>query len=80
MNTQESISWLANLFNVDEKDIRVDLPRESLDYWDSMGMLLLMGELDELFDFTLSEDQLNNISTINDLLDILKEKKFIVDK
>ena len=80
MNTQEAISWLANLFNVDEKDIRVDLPRESLDYWDSMGMLLLMGELDDLFDFTLSEDQLNNISTINDLLDILKEKNFIVDK
>ncbi|MDX2506726.1 MAG: acyl carrier protein [Gammaproteobacteria bacterium] len=80
MNTQEAISWIANLFNVDEKDIRVDLPRESLDYWDSMGMLLLMGELDDLFDFTLSKDQLNNISTINDLLDILKEKKFIVDK
>ncbi len=80
MNTQEAISWLADIFNVDEKDIRVDLPRESLDYWDSMGMLLLMGELDDLFDFTLSEDQLNNISTINDLLDILKENNFIVDK
>jgi len=79
MNTQEAISWLANLFNVDEKDIQLDLPRESLDYWDSMGMLLLMGELDELFDFTLSEDQLSNISTINDLLGILRENNFIVD-
>lgn len=79
MNTQEAISWLANLFNVDETDIQLDLPRESLDYWDSMGMLLLMGELDDLFDFTLSEDQLNNIATINDLLGILKEKNFIVD-
>ncbi len=49
MNTQEAISWIANLFNVDEKDIQIDLPRESLDYWDSMGMLLLMGELDDLF-------------------------------
>jgi len=80
MNTQEAISWLADIFNVDETDIQVDQPRESLDYWDSMGMLLLMGELDDLFDFTLTEDQLKNISTINDLLDILKEKNFIVDK
>lgn len=80
MNTQEAIYWIANLFNVDEKDIQIDLPRESLDYWDSMGMLLLMGDLDDLFDFTLSEEQLNNISTINDLLDILKDNNFIVDK
>ena len=80
MNTQEAISWIANLFNVDEKDIQIDLPRESLDYWDSMGMLLLMGDLDDLFNFTLSEDQLHNISTINDLLDILKNQNFIVDK
>jgi len=79
MNTQEAISWLANLFNVDEKDIQLDLPRESLDYWDSMGMLLLMGELDDLFDFTLSEDQLSNTITINDLLGILKENNFIID-
>lgn len=80
MNTQEAISWLANIFNVDEADIRLDQPRESLDYWDSMGMLLLMGELDELFNFTLSENELNSISTINDLLGILKEQNFIVDK
>ena len=80
MNTQEAISWLANLFNVDEADIRLDQPRESLDYWDSMGMLLLMGDLDELFNLTLSENELNSISTINDLLDILKEQNFIVDK
>lgn len=80
MNTHEAISWLAILFNVDEADIRLDQPRESLDYWDSMGMLLLMGDLDELFNFTLSENELNSISTINDLLDILKEQNFIVDK
>ena len=80
MNTQEAISWLANTFNVDEADIKLDQPRESLDYWDSMGMLLLMGDLDEQFDFTLSENELNSISTINDLLDILKEQNFIVDK
>ena len=80
MNTQEAISWLADIFNVDEADIQLDQPRESLDYWDSMGMLLLMGDLDDLFDFTLSEDELNNISTINELLAILKEKNFIVDK
>ena len=80
MNTHEAISWLAILFNVDEADIRLDQPRESLDYWDSMGMLLLMGDLDELFNLTLSENELNSISTINDLLDILKEQNFIVDK
>ena len=80
MNTQEAVSWLANTFNVDEADIKLDQPRESLDYWDSMGMLLLMGDLDEQFDFTLSENELNSISTINDLLDILKEQNFIVDK
>ena len=80
MNTQEAISWLANLFNVDAGDIQLDQPRESLDYWDSMGMLLLMGELDDLFNFTLSEAELNNISTINDLLNILKAQNFVVDK
>ena len=80
MNTQEAISWLANIFNVDAADIQLDQPRESLDYWDSMGMLLLMGELDDLFDFTLSEAELNNISTINDLLNILKAQNFVVDK
>ena len=80
MNTQEAVSWLANTFNVDEADIKLDQPRESLDYWDSMGMLLLMGDLDEQFDFTLSENEVNSMSTINDLLDILKEQNFIVDK
>ena len=80
MNTQEAISWLANIFNVDAADIQLDQPRESLDYWDSMGMLLLMGELDDVFNFTLSEAELNNISTINDLLNILKAQNFVVDK
>jgi len=73
INKAEAFAIIAESFNEDVSNIAEGVPREQLEGWDSMGILLLMAEFDEKFNITIPEDRLEKLLTIDDILQLLAD-------
>lgn len=73
MTPEEATKWIAELFNEDPDEISVDTLRDDIPEWDSIGVLNLMAELDADFGINLTDQQINSMYTVSDLVDVLKE-------
>jgi acyl carrier protein len=71
MNTQEAVSWIAEIFEEPLERVSADTPREEMPGWDSLGVLNLMAALDERFNIQLSEDEMEAMERVADILAIL---------
>ncbi len=72
MTVNEALRWFAEMFEELEENIAPDTKREDIEGWDSLGILTLMAELDERLDITLSQEELENLGGIDDLLSVLR--------
>jgi acyl carrier protein len=72
MNLAEALSWVAETFETSVENVKPDTPREEIEGWDSLGALTLMARLDEEFDIILSEDDLANMQSVEDILKVLR--------
>jgi acyl carrier protein len=72
MNLQEALKWLAEVFEDAPDRIKPDTERKDIAGWDSLGTLSLIAALDEKFDIHLSEDQIEGLQNIGDVLEILR--------
>lgn len=73
MNVNEALAWVADLFEESVENIQPDTHRDSIDAWDSLGVLSLMAELDERFDILLEDEEFQEIRTVNNILEVLRE-------
>ena len=72
---------LGEVFEEPADKMYLERKLETIDAWDSVGVLTLMAELDDQYGVTLATDEIQNFSTIADILATLKEKGVsIVDK
>ena len=74
MNESDVIKWLAELFNEDPGAIQSDTPRDAIPEWDSLGVLNLMAEMDEKFDIVMSDEDLEGINGVGDVIRLLREQ------
>ncbi len=72
MNTQEAVSWIAEIFEEPSERVSSDTPREEIPGWDSLGVLTLMAALDERFNIQLSEEEMEGMEHVSDILAILQ--------
>lgn len=72
MTEQEALKWIADLFEEPAENIRPTTERDEIDGWDSLGVLSLMAGLDEEFDILLSEEEMENLHKVADILEVLK--------
>ena len=72
MTLDEAMAWIADLFEESAESLRPDTPRDDIPAWDSLGILSLMAGLDEEFEILLSEDDLESLQSVGDILQILK--------
>ena len=75
MNLQEALNWIADVFEENPENIQPDTPRNKIVTWDSLGVLTLMAKMDEDFGIIISEDDLQNLKAVQDILDLLKKNK-----
>jgi acyl carrier protein len=73
MTYEETIDWIAELFEEDRNDIYPERSRDEIEAWDSLGMLTLMSGFFEKFDIKLTDDEVDSLKTVNDILNILKQ-------
>jgi acyl carrier protein len=74
MPNQEHLRWLAGLFDEPAENIGQGTRRDEIFGWDSLGMLTLMAELDEKFGIQLSDQDILNLQSVNDVLVLIAAK------
>jgi len=75
MTQDEALIWLANLLNEPAgSNLSPDATKEDIVGWDSMAMLLLMADLDEKFDVQLAEKEVEGLTGVRDILNVLQQR------
>ncbi len=73
INEEKAMRWIARLFEEGVGNLKPDTRREDIPAWDSLGILTLMAGLDEDFDIVLSEEEIQKLRTVKDILEILRQ-------
>jgi acyl carrier protein len=79
MTTQEATRWIAGLFEEPPERVTPATPRDAVPAWDSLGELTLMADMDEKFGIVLTDTQLKAMTTVDDVLQILRSNGIISD-
>jgi acyl carrier protein len=66
-------AMLAEVFEEPADTMLPERKLESIDAWDSVGVLTLMAELDEQYNITLATEEIQNLSSIAVILELLKQ-------
>jgi acyl carrier protein len=75
VSKRQLFDWLAGVFQEDPASITIDRARETIPTWDSMGTLLLIAELDDRLQVTLTEDDLKGLASVRDIVDAIRNKQ-----
>ncbi len=72
MTLNEALTWIAEVFEEPAGRIVRDTKRSEIPGWDSLGTLSLIAGLDERFDIQLSEQDIEALKGVADLLALLR--------
>jgi len=72
MTEDQALAWIAEVFEESASDISADTHRTDLAAWDSLGVLTLMAGLDSDFDILLTEEDVEGLNSVADILEILR--------
>ncbi len=73
------LNLIEALLNVDEGSLTIDTRLVNVPAWDSMGVLLLMAEMDERFGITLNETELANLRGVVDIVNVVKRAGLLTE-
>jgi len=73
-DTTEFLTWCESVFNEPPGTLTLDMTKEQIGGWDSMGLLMLMADLDEIHGIQLTEQQIEELATIADIARLIEEK------
>lgn len=73
MTVQEALKWIAELFDESLESISPETPRDAVPEWDSLGVLTLMADMDEKFGIFLSDNELQAMTKVEDIIQVLRK-------
>ena len=79
MNTKDALAWVAEVFEESPGRIGASTLRSEIPGWDSLGTLSLIAGLDERFNIHLSEQDIEGMKSVADLLEILRRHSALED-
>ena len=71
-NNKKLKSLLSKLFNISEESITDEISPQNSPSWDSFNGLLLVSELEELFDVHFTIEEMYAVKCVKDIKDALK--------
>jgi acyl carrier protein len=77
LSTQEALEMIAEVFEEPVASLSPDRAMDSIDAWDSMGILTFMAELDTRFGITINANEFSRLLVIGDLLELLKKNNIL---
>ena len=72
MTQDEVLNWLAEVFNEPPGSIAAGAKKDDVGGWDSLGVLMLMADLDEKFSIQLDEKEIEGLQSVADVVSLLK--------
>jgi acyl carrier protein len=72
MTQQDAVEWIAKLFEVPSGQLTPDTLRDDIPAWDSLGVLTLMASLDSDHGIVLTDDDVQAIKKVGDILDVMR--------
>lgn len=75
----EALAWVADVFETQGEKIKTETRRDDIEAWDSLGILTLMARLDEDFQILLVEEEIQQLRSVKDILDLLRRRGFLSD-
>lgn len=72
MTQSEAIEWIAKVFEASTDQLTPDTHRDNVPAWDSLGVLTLMASLDSDFGIVLTDDDVQSVKTVGDILDVIR--------
>lgn len=79
ISTAELLELIEQQLNADANSITLGMPLADIKGWDSMGVLLLMAELDDRLGMTLHSDVLEHLKNIDDIVNAVKAAGLLTD-
>lgn len=74
MEVQERvIRTFSEVFNIDENKIKLADTMENIEFWDSIGQLQLIMNIEEEFGIKLSTDDIVQIDSVEKCVDVVKQ-------
>ena len=73
-NIEKLTELVADVFLIDPSEFRLDLTRDEIETWDSLGIVSLAVGVQEVFGYHLTQDEATSLSSIRDLVSILESR------
>lgn len=73
------LNLVEDLLNIDQHSLTLETRLVNVPAWDSMGVLLLMAEMDERFGITLNEAALANLRGTADIVDVVRKAGLLTE-
>ena len=73
MTQEQALRWVAALFSEPPHKVTPDTASIDIAEWDSLGMLTLLASLDRDFGIVLSDDEVQGMKRVADILEILRQ-------
>ena len=64
---------LAKVLLIDKSKISDGMSRKNVEEWDSMAHLMLVSEIESVFEVAMSDDDIMEIQTVGDIKKMLKK-------
>ena len=74
MTTDHIVKIIGELFDLNADQINTEIKINELENWDSLKYMQLIIRAEEELEVMLSADEISNIVTINDLVDLCSKK------
>ena len=75
----EILTWVAEVFEAPVEKIQPETRRDEIDAWDSLGILALMARMDEDFQVLLTEEEIQQMNSVADILEVLRKHDVVGD-
>ena len=72
MTERAAVEWIAKVFETSPDQLTPDTHRDNVPAWDSLGVLTLMASLDSDLGIVLTDDDVQAVKTIGDILDVIR--------
>jgi len=66
---------LTDVFLLEENEFSFELSREQLNSWDSLGTVAMAVGIQDVFGYHMTPDEAMSVNQVQDIVDILKEKR-----
>lgn len=76
----EILNWVAGVFEVPADRIGPETKRDEIEAWDSLGILTLIARMDEDFKVLLTEDEIQQLRSVADIVEVLRQHGQVGDR